>query len=82
MRKKGMPALRKYAKTLDGLKKDESLRVPEEELRDALSSASPEFVQAVQKAAANIRRLCGVADAKVLDADTRCWQPPAASRTN
>ena len=56
VREKGMPALRKYAKTLDGLKEDESLRVPEEELRDALSSASPDFIKAAQKAAVNIRR--------------------------
>lgn len=56
VREKGMPALRRYAEKLDGLKRDESLRVPEEELRDALASTSPDFVKAVRKAAANIRR--------------------------
>lgn len=56
VREKGMSALRGYAEKYDGLKRDEPLRVPEEELRDALASTSPNFVKAVRKAAANIRR--------------------------
>lgn len=48
--------LRRYAEELDGLAPGQSLRVTEEEMREALRTVSPHFVKAVKKAAANIRR--------------------------
>ena len=58
VRLKGDVALRKYAERWDGLCRQESLRVPEEEIQAACSSAAPEFKASLRTAAANIRRFC------------------------
>lgn len=64
VRKGGDAALRKYAERWDGLQKKDPLRVPEKELKRALSSVNAEFRSALEKAAANIRQFCK-------------WQKPA-----
>jgi histidinol dehydrogenase len=56
VRKKGDPALRRYAEALDGLSPRQSFRVVESELERAWTSVSEEFRRALQTAAANIRR--------------------------
>ena len=57
-------ALRKYAEKWDGLRPQQSLQVPEEEIQAAWKSARPELKRALQEAAANIRQFCE-------------WQKPA-----
>lgn len=56
VRKNGERALRKYAEKFDGLGKGESLLVSADEMQQALDSVSPEFVDAIQRAADNIRQ--------------------------
>jgi len=56
VRDNGERALRKYAVKLDGLAKEQSLRVSDEEMQNALASVSPGFVDAVERAASNIRQ--------------------------
>lgn len=58
VRKKGDAALRRYAAKWDGLGKGQPLRVAESELEQAWQGASEEFKQALNVAAANIRRYC------------------------
>jgi len=58
VRRRGDSALRKYTERWDGLKEQDSFKVPEKELKRALSSVSPEFRSALEKAAANIRQFC------------------------
>jgi histidinol dehydrogenase len=58
VRRRSDSALRKYAERWDGLKKQGSFKVPEKELKRALSSVNPEFRSALEKAAANIRQFC------------------------
>jgi len=64
VRRSGDSALRKYGKRWDGLKQQDSFKVPEKELKRALVSVDPEFRSALEKAAANIRKFCQ-------------WQKPA-----
>jgi histidinol dehydrogenase len=52
----GERKLRRYAEKLDGLAKRQALRVSDEEMQDALNSVSPDFVDAVERAAGNIRQ--------------------------
>jgi histidinol dehydrogenase len=52
----GDRALRRYATRLDGLQKDEPLRVPEDELHQAWEKTDPELQDAIEQAAGNIRR--------------------------
>ena len=56
VRANGDEALRKYARELDGLGEKESVLVSREELEAARSQVSPEFKQAIERAARNIRR--------------------------
>jgi histidinol dehydrogenase len=56
VRDKGESALRSYAEKFDGLAKKQSLRVSEEEMQEALNSVSAEFIEAIERAAGNIRR--------------------------
>jgi histidinol dehydrogenase len=56
VRDNGERALRKYAVKLDGLAEEQSLRVSDEEMQNALASVSPGFVDAVERAASNIRQ--------------------------
>jgi histidinol dehydrogenase len=58
VRKQGDPALRRYAEKLDGLAPQQPLRVANDELERAWTSVSEEFRQALEIAAANIRRYC------------------------
>jgi histidinol dehydrogenase len=58
VRRRGDPALRKYAKQWDGLQPDASLLVAEEEMQAAWTSATPELKASLRAAAANIRRFC------------------------
>src|SRR6202051_2645454 len=51
-------ALRKYAEKWDGLRPQQSLQVPEEEIQAAWKSARPELKRALQEAATNIRQFC------------------------
>jgi histidinol dehydrogenase len=64
VRRRGDSALRKYAERWDGLRKKGSFKVPETELKQALAAVNPEFRDALEKAAANIRQFCQ-------------WQKPA-----
>ncbi len=59
VRKNGDAALRRYAERWDGLRRQESLRVSEQEIQAAWSSAAPELRASMRSAAANIRRFCG-----------------------
>jgi histidinol dehydrogenase len=52
----GDRAVRRYATRWDGLKKGESLLVPEDELHQAWEQIAPELQQAIEHAAGNIRR--------------------------
>jgi histidinol dehydrogenase len=52
----GDEALRKYARELDGLGAKQSLLVSRRELESAQRQVSPQFIQAIEKAARNIRR--------------------------
>ncbi len=56
VREGGERELRRYAEKFDGLAKNQSLRVSERELRDALNSVPPDFIAALERAAANIRQ--------------------------
>ncbi len=56
VRENGKWALRRYAEKLDGLGTKQTFRVSEEELQGALTSVSPDFIAAVERAAANIWR--------------------------
>jgi histidinol dehydrogenase len=56
VRQGGERKLRAYAEEFDGLGKKQPLRVSEEELQEALNSVSPDFIAALERAAANIRR--------------------------
>ncbi len=59
VRRNGDLALRRYATRLDGLGKDEALRVSEADLREAWQRTPPVLKQAITQAAHNIRRFCG-----------------------
>jgi histidinol dehydrogenase len=52
----GERVLRKYAEKFDGLAKGQSLRVTDEEMQDAMNSVSPDFIEAIERAARNIRQ--------------------------
>ena len=52
----GERVLRKYAKKFDGLAQGQSIRVSDGEMQDALNSVSPEFLEAIKRAATNIRQ--------------------------
>jgi len=56
VRAKGDEALQRYARELDGLGEEESVLVSREELEAARSQVSPEFTQAIERAARNIRK--------------------------
>jgi len=56
VRAKGDEALRRYARELDGLGEAESVLVSPQELDAARRQVSPEFTQAIERAARNIRR--------------------------
>jgi histidinol dehydrogenase len=56
VRRNGDRALRRYASRWDGLGKGEALRVPEDELHKAWEETPPELRDAIEQAAANIRR--------------------------
>ena len=56
VRRNGDRAVRRYATRLDGLRKGEPLRVPEEELYEAWEQTHPELQKAIEQAAGNIRR--------------------------
>jgi histidinol dehydrogenase len=58
VRKKGDPALRRYAEKFDGLRPRQPMRVAESELEKAWETSSAEFKHALKSAAANIRRYC------------------------
>jgi histidinol dehydrogenase len=58
VRRNGDRALRRYASKWDGLGKNEALRVPEAELREAWQRCAPELQSAIRQAAENIRRYC------------------------
>ena len=52
----GEKPLRKFAEKLDGLANGQLLRVGEDELRSALDNVSPDFINAIEHAASNIRQ--------------------------
>jgi len=56
VRRNGDRALRRYATRWDGLRKDDPLRVPEDELLRAWEQTASELQQAIEHAAGNIRR--------------------------
>jgi histidinol dehydrogenase len=56
VRRDGDRALRRYATRWDGLRKNDPLRVPEDELHRAWEQTAPELQQAIEHAAGNIRR--------------------------
>lgn len=56
VRRGGDTALRRYAVRLDGISQQSQLRIPDDEMRQAWSDASPAFRSAIQTAAKNIRR--------------------------
>ena len=56
VRRNGDRAVRRYSTKWDGLDKDEQLRVPEDELREAWEQTSEELQDAIMQAAGNIRR--------------------------
>ncbi|HKC00378.1 MAG TPA: histidinol dehydrogenase [Terriglobales bacterium] len=56
VRRNGDRAVRRYATSLDGLRKGEPLRVPNEELYEAWEQTHPELQKAIEQAAGNIRR--------------------------
>jgi histidinol dehydrogenase len=58
VRLNGDRALRRYSAKWDGLGKDEPLRVPEADIREAWAKTSPELRDAITQAAENIRRYC------------------------
>jgi histidinol dehydrogenase len=58
VRRRGDRAARKYAEQWDGLRPQESLQVPDQEIHAAWKSAHPELRASLRAAAANIRRFC------------------------
>lgn len=56
VRKGGDAALRRYAARFDGVSQQASLRVSEDEMKQAWRNAAPAFRSAIQLAAKNIRR--------------------------
>jgi histidinol dehydrogenase len=56
VRQEGDAALRRLAEQWDGLKKEESVRVPDKELKAALKSLPADLIEAMREAAENIRR--------------------------
>jgi histidinol dehydrogenase len=58
VRRNGDQVLRRYAACWDGLDRDDEVRVPEGELREAWQKTSPELQDAIKQAAANIRQFC------------------------
>ncbi len=56
VRRDSVRELRRYAEELDGLKPGQPVLVSQSEMQEALRSVSSDFVKAVKKAAANIRR--------------------------
>ncbi len=56
VRRNGDRALRLYATRWDGLRKNDPLRVPEDELHRAWEQTDPELQEAIEYAAGNIRR--------------------------
>jgi histidinol dehydrogenase len=58
VRKNGDRALHRYARRWDGLAKNETLRVPEQDLQKAWHQTPPELQNAIRQAAANIRCYC------------------------
>jgi histidinol dehydrogenase len=58
VRQDGDRALRRYAERWDGLRPGEPLRVPDDEIQAALTTASRELRSALEQAAANIRSFC------------------------
>ncbi len=58
VRRRGDPAVRKYAERWDRLQPEESLQVSEDEIRAAWKSAAPALKVSLRTAAANIRRFC------------------------
>ncbi len=56
VRRNGDRAVRRYATRWDGLGKDESLRIPEAELREAWEKTDPALQVAIEQAAGNIAR--------------------------
>jgi histidinol dehydrogenase len=58
VRRNGDRALRRYAERWDGLGKNDAVRVPESDLRDAWRQTPAELQDAITQAAANIRRYC------------------------
>ncbi|MGD0824187.1 MAG: histidinol dehydrogenase [Terriglobales bacterium] len=67
VRRNGDRALRRYATRWDGLRKDDPLRVPEDEMHRAWEQTAPELQQAIEHAAGNIRRYAE-------------WQAPRGNR--
>jgi histidinol dehydrogenase len=64
VRQQGDRAVRKYGERWDGLRTQEPLQVPEEEIGAAWKAAAPQLKASMRTAAANIRRFCE-------------WQKPA-----
>ncbi|MGA9507262.1 MAG: histidinol dehydrogenase [Candidatus Sulfotelmatobacter sp.] len=58
VRRDGDRALRRYSARWDGLRKDEPMRVPEADLRDAWQRTPAQLKNAITQAAENIRRFC------------------------
>ena len=56
VRRNGDRAVRRYAARWDGLGKEEPLRVPEAELREAWEKTDPALKEAIEQAAGNIAR--------------------------
>ncbi|HEY2499567.1 MAG TPA: histidinol dehydrogenase [Candidatus Angelobacter sp.] len=58
VKKNGDRALRRYAEKWDGLASKQPLHVSEDEMAQAWNTVSPEFKQALEMAAGNIRQYC------------------------
>ncbi len=58
VRQEGDAGLRGYAEHLDGLGAEQPLRISPEEIAAARAAVSPDFLVALEKAAANIRQYC------------------------
>ena len=58
VRRRGDLALRRYSARLDGLGKNEPVRVTEAELQEAWQKTSQDLRKAIKQAAGNIRRFC------------------------
>ena len=75
IRRNGDRALRRYATHWDGLRKDEPLRVPDDELHQAWEKTDPELQRAIEQAAGNIRRYAEWQAFPALDEWRRDIQP-------